>query len=259
MFPRRLFTCLLPLYKQHPSAGNLSIILSLNFVTETRTQYSRPAQPNNLTVTSENRRKTAENHSTCLTDLDTGKIVGKPSVTTTNRNSEKSMEPNQQLADELLAALQFDQLAELEMALQQENDNCSQQQQQQQQPQQQQIQMVTEEAVLPPSPVAEEIVDLSNAHADVKPNLDELLWLTQTVGVGLQNQASFNSVGSADLQALLGPCPPATQPQHPEQPQPQRVNISFLTFNCFPSSKSIKKHGSPFTMIVRVVLYGIVS
>ena len=201
-------------------------------------------QPNNLTVTYENRQKAAEND--IITNLDTGK----PSVTTTNRNSEKSksMEPNQQLADELLAVLQYDHLADLEMALQQENGNCSQQQQQQPQqpPQQQQIQMVTEEAVLPPSPVAEEIVDLSNAHADVKPNLDELLWLTQTVGVGLQNQASFNSVESGDLQALLGPCPPATQPQQPEQPQPQRVNISFLTFNVFPSSKSIKKHGSPY-------------
>ena len=142
-----------------------------------------------------------------------------------------SMEPNQQLADELIAALQFDQLAELEMALQQENDNCSQQQQQQQQQQPQQIQMVTEqEAMLPPSPIAEEIVDLSNAHADVKPNLDELLWLTQTVGI--QNQASFSSVGSADLQALLGPCPPASQPA-----QPQRVNILVYLQIIFPLRK----------------------
>ena len=73
----------------------------------------------------------------------------------------------------LIAALQFDQLQELEMALQQESDNCSQQQQQQQQPQQQIQVEHSEEAVLPPSPIAEEIVDLSNAHAgsDVKPNL----------------------------------------------------------------------------------------
>lgn len=129
-----------------------------------------------------------------------------------------SMEPNQQLADELLSALQFDQLAELEMALRQESDNCQPQQQQLQQ-----VQMVSEEATLPPSPIAEEIVDLSNAQADVKPNLDELLWLTQTVG--LQSQQSFNSVGSADLQALLGPCPPVSQPQLPVQQEPQRVNI----------------------------------
>ena len=158
-----------------------------------------------------------------ITDLDTGTSVGNSFGA-----KEKSMEPNQQLADELLAALQFDQLAELEMALQQESDNCSQQQQQQQEQQpQQQIQVVehSEEAVLPPSPIAEEIVDLSNAHADVKPNLDELLWLTQTVGI--QSQQSFNSVGSADLQALLGPCAPTgtSQPQPPVQQQPQRVNM----------------------------------
>ena len=197
-----------------------------SFITETRTRYSRPAQHNSPTVTPSNKRKPTENY--VITDLDTGTSVGKSFGA-----KEKSMEPNQQLADELLAALQFDQLAELEMALQQESDNCSQQQQQQQQQQQpqQQIQVVehAEEAVLPASPIAEEIVDLSNAHADVKPNLDELLWLTQTVGI--QSQQSFNSVGSADLQALLGPCAPSgtSQPQPPVQQQPQRVN-TFLRY-----------------------------
>lgn len=144
------------------------------------------------------------------------------------------MEPNQQLADELLAALQFGgQLDELEMALQQESDNCSQQQLQPQQPPLQQV-VVPDDATLPPSPVAtEEIVDLSHAQGEIKPNLDELLWLTQTVGLGsLQSQGSFSSVGSADLQALLGPCPPgATQSpvQHQQQQQiVQRVSVSSL-------------------------------
>ena len=217
------------------------------FITETRTQYSKPAQHNNPPVTPSNKRKPTENY--VITDLDTGTSVGKSFGA-----EEKSMEPNQQLADELLAALQFDQLAELEMALQQESDNCSQQQHQQQQQQQQpqqQIQVVehAEEAVLPPSPIAEEIVDLSNAHADVKPNLDELLWLTQTVGI--QSQQSFNSVGSADLQALLGPCAPTgtSQPQPPVQQQPQRVNM-FLRYTlpkfygflvCFFLNKPLRK------------------
>ena len=134
------------------------------------------------------------------------------------------MEPNQQLADELLASLQFEHLEELEIALQQQSDNCSQQQQLHQQ---QQIQDERSEAVLPPSPAAEEIVDLSNAHVDVKPNLanlDELLWLTQTVGI--QSQQSFNGVGSAaDLQSLLGPTSNPQPQQSVQQPQPQRVSI----------------------------------
>ncbi len=133
------------------------------------------------------------------------------------------MEPNQALADELLAALQFDHLAELEMALQENAEVvCG--------PQIQQVN-VTQEAILPPSPVAEEIVDLSNNAPDVKPNLDELLWLTQTVG--LQNQASFNSVGSADLQALLGPCHQSQQPITPQQQVGRVLSFFFFFFSFF--------------------------
>ncbi len=131
------------------------------------------------------------------------------------------MEQNQQLPSDLdlLTTLQFDQLAELEMALQQqqqqESDNCHHQQQA--------VQVAPADATLPPSPAAEEIVDLSHAQPEVKPTLDDLLWLTQSIG--LQSQGSFSSVGSADLQSLLGSCPPAqaTPVVQQQQQQPQLI------------------------------------
>ena len=91
--------------------GKLTSVLSLFTETRSRTQYS--AQHNNPTVTPINKRKPAENYT--ITDLDTDKR--KPAEnyrytitdldTGVSAKEKSSMEPNQQLADELLGNYLF--------------------------------------------------------------------------------------------------------------------------------------------------------